>query len=461
MEILFKFIDWLWGIPMLIILGTWGIYLTIGLKFLQFRKLPFILRHTIFKSFKEKKDDNKISGFQAVTAALASTLGTGNIVGVAFAIAFGGPGAIFWMWFVGLIACAIKYSETAIALKYREINDEGFYVGGPMYYLSKGTNIKCLGSIFAVAAIVVLAIAAAVQVGSVAETLEMMRVPLNLSVLIVVGIVGIIVYGGITRIVKVTEFMIPIMSIIYIIGGGIVIILNIHSLPEVFLSIFKGAFTSTSAVGGFSGSAIALTIRWGISRGVYSSDAGNGLSSISHSNAEVNHPIEQAMWGVFEVFFDTIIVCSFTALTILCTGVWKIIPGEKAATMTISAYQEALGHNIGGGIVSISLFLFALSTIIVFVYFGEKQAERLFGTKAAKVTKFIYLLILACGGIYGVNKLIRILDLGIAVIMIINIFGLVLMRKEIFELTEDYFSNLSEDEKYIGDIEKRGFIIKK
>ena len=441
LDVIFKATDWLWAYPMLIVLVGGGLYLTVQLKFMQFIKLPLILKMTIGRSFNQKGKDGKISGYQAVTAALASTLGTGNIVGVAFAIAYGGPGAIFWMWLIGIIACAIKFSEIVIAIKYRHINEMGDYVGGPMYYLSRGTPFKWLGSVFAVGAVIVLAIASAIQAGSVVDSVQFIHINRYVSTITVALIVVIVVYGGIRRIVSITEKMVPIMSLVYVIGGFAVIAINYQAIPATFASIFAHAFAPMAASGGFAGATLAMIIRWGVSRGIYSNDSGNGLTSITHSNANIKHPVQQGMWGVFEVMFSTLFVCSITAFAVLTSGIWTELPANQASSMTIRAYQMALGHSLGGGIVSFSLLLFALSTIIAFFYFGEKQTERLFGLKAAKATKFVYCGFIILGGVHGVDSLIKILDFFNAIIILVNMYGIFYMSKQVKALKEEYFAD--------------------
>lgn len=434
-----SFTNWLWGLPMLILLVGGGLVFTALLGGFQFVKLPYILKNTIGKAFSSKNEDGKISGFQALTTALATTLGTGNIVGVALAIAYGGPGAVFWMWVVGLVASVIKYSEVTIAMKYREKNQKGEWVGGPMTYLSKGTGIKWLGTLFAIVAIPQLAVASSVQASSLGDTVAALGIPKLASTLFIVAIVVVVVYGGVTRIVQVTEKMIPFMSILYMAGGIAIIIMNIGALPSVFVSIFEGAFTGSAATGGFAGASIAMAIRWGVSRGIYSNDSGNGLTSIAHCNAHVNHPVEQGMWGIFEVFFDTLIVCTVTALAVLCSGVWQTMTTEQGGSMTVTAFKQDLGA-VGSLIVSVSLFLFALSTVIVFVYYGEKMADALWGQLGAKITRLAYCAMLFIGSVVSLGVLIQLLDFGNAAIIIINMFGLCIMFKDVRALTKEYFS---------------------
>ena len=436
-----SFTNWLWGLPMLILLVGGGLVFTALLGGFQFVKLPYILKNTIGKAFSSKNENGKISGFQALTTALATTLGTGNIVGVALAIAYGGPGAVFWMWVVGLVASVIKYSEVTIAMKYREKNEKGEWVGGPMTYLSKGTGIKWLGALFAIVAIPQLAVASSVQASSLGDTVAALGIPKLVSTLFIVAIVVIVVYGGVTRIVSVTEKMIPFMSILYMIGGIAIIIMNLSALPGVFASIFEGAFTGTAATGGFAGASIAMAVRWGVSRGIYSNDSGNGLTSIAHCNADVNHPVQQGMWGIFEVFFDTLIVCSVTALAVLCSGVWQTMTTEQGGSMTVTAFKQNLGM-VGSLVVSVSLFLFALSTVIVFVYYGEKMADALWGQLGAKITRFAYCAMLFIGSVVSLGVLIQLLDFGNAAIIIINMTGLFIMFKDVRALTKEYFSSI-------------------
>ncbi|HWP50574.1 MAG TPA: amino acid carrier protein [Clostridia bacterium] len=437
-----SFTNWLWGLPMLILLVGGGLVFTVLLGGFQFLKLPYILKNTIGKAFSDKSASGKISGYQALTTALATTLGTGNIVGVALAIAYGGPGAVFWMWLVGLVASIIKYSEVTIAMKYREKNEKGEWVGGPMTYLSKGTGIKWLGALFALVAIPQLAVASSVQASSLGDTMAALGVPKLACTLFIVAIVVVVVYGGVTRIVQVTEKMIPFMSILYMAGGIAIIIINASSLPGVFASIFAGAFTGTAATGGFGGASLAMAVRWGVSRGIYSNDSGNGLTSIAHCNAEVKHPVQQGMWGVFEVFFDTLIVCTVTALTVLCSGVWKTMSADQGGSIAVTAFKQNLGA-VGSIIVSVSLFLFVLSTVIVFVYYGEKMADALWGQLGAKITRLAYCAMLFIGSVVSLGVLIQLLDFGNAMIIIINMFGLCIMFKDVRALTKEYFSSVA------------------
>ncbi len=438
-----NFSNWLWGIPMLIILVGGSLILSISLGFFQFRHFHFIMGETFGKIFKKQKDkgEGTVTPFQAATAALASTIGASNIVGVPVAIAFGGPGAVFWMWIVALIGSATKFSEIALGIKYREKNELGEYVGGPMYYLEKGLNSKFLGGLFAFCLMLEIIPSVATQTASAVQTASTIGIANWITGLSIVILVGLVVYGGIKRIAQVTERLVPFMALLYVIGALIVIFANIKGLPLAIGLIFKNAFTPAAAKGGFLGATIAQAIRWGTARGVYSNEAGMGTAPIAHVTAITDHPVRQAMWGIFEIVVDTLIVCTITALLVLTTGIYETVPAGQAASMPAMAFQSLLGDKLGGGIVTLSIFLFVLSTIIVIVYYGEKQAEYLFGLKFSKVMRFIYLVAIFLGAYGGIEFLYNFLDILLAAVIIPNMIGLVILRKEVVELKDDFFGN--------------------
>lgn len=296
------FTNWIWGLPMLLAIVGGGLFLSVRLRFLQFRRLPFILKNTIMKSIGQKGKNGKFSGWQAVTGALASTLGAGNIIGTAMAIAFGGPGGVFWLWVAGFAACIVKYSEVTLAMKFRHLDENGKWVGGPQYYLSEATGWKWLSIAYSIACVICMFLAASAQIGSSVDNIVTfgfgrMAVTIALTILC-----ALVVVGGMRNLLSVSEKVVPVMSVLYIAGALAVIIINIQVLPEVFISIFSHAFTGHAAAGGFGGAAVAACIRWGVCRGIYSNDAGVGYVTIAHSVADVNHPVQQGMWGVFEVF---------------------------------------------------------------------------------------------------------------------------------------------------------------
>lgn len=434
--------DWIWGTPMLIILFGGGLLLTFSLGFFQFRYFGFIIKETFGKMLKKtEKGEGTVSPFQAATAALASTIGAANIVGVPVAIAFGGPGAVFWMWFTALIGSASKFSEIVLGIKYRQKNELGEFVGGPQYYLDKGLNMPWLGKFFAFFLMLEIIPSVATQTVSVVQTAATLNIPNWVSGATIAILVGIVVYGGIKRIVQVSEKLVPIMAGLYILGALIITILNIGELPSVIVLIFKSAFTPAAAVGGFTGAAISQAISRGVARGTYSNEAGMGTAPIAHAAAITDHPVRQAFWGIFEIIVDTLIVCSVTAMIVLTTGLWKSIPASEAASIPARAFQQVLGEGLGGWIVTLCITLFVISTIIVIVFYGEKQAEYLFGLKFAKVMKFVYLIAIFLGAYGGIEFLYSFLDILLAAIIVPNMIGLILMRNQVKDLKDEFFSN--------------------
>ena len=440
-----SFSDWLWGVPMLVILVGGSLFLTIKLGFFQFRYFGFAMSETFGKMLKKPVEaEGSISPFQAATAALASTIGASNIVGVPVAIAFGGPGAVFWMWVVAIIASGAKFSEIVLGMKYREKNLEGDYVGGPMYYLSKGIKGsfgKALGIIFAFFLMIELAPSIASQSVSAVQTASTLNIPGWLTGGVLVVLVGLVVFGGIKRIATFTEKIVPAMATIYLLGGIIILVLNITKVPAAFGLIFKHAFTPFAATGGLAGATIAQAIRWGTARGVYSNEAGMGTAPIAHAAAASDHPVRQGLWGIFEIVVDTIIVCSITALVIIVTGVWETVPAAEAGTMPALAFQSVFGTALGGGIVTLCIVLFVLSTIIVIAYYGKTQAEFLFGPTFSNIMVGVYLLAIIGGVVGGIEFLYQFLDILLAAIIIPNMIGLVMMSGEVRDLKDEFFNN--------------------
>lgn len=433
--------NWLWGIPLLVLLGGGGLLLTVYLGFFQFKYFPFIMGQTFGKIFAKPEGEGTVSPFQAATTALASTVGASNIVGVPVAIAFGGPGAIFWMWVFALLGSASKFSEILLGIKYREKNEEGEFVGGPMYYLSKGLKSKFLGMFFAFFLMIEIVPSIATQSVSFIQTAGTIGIPKMVAAAIITIVVLVVVYGGIQRISKVTEKMVPFMAIFYLLGAFVIIAVNITAVPGVIGLIFKSAFTPLAAAGGFAGSTIAGALRWGSARGTYSNEAGMGTAPMAHCAAVTDHPVRQAFWGIFEIIVDTLFICTTTALVVLCTGLWQTVPSSEAASIPALAFQSVFGKSLGGGFVTFCLMMFVLSTVIVLVFYGEKQAEFLFGTKFGKVMKFINVAAIILGAIGGIEFLYQFLDLLLAMVIIPNMIGLVCLRKEVKESLNDFFSN--------------------
>lgn len=454
-DIIVSFSDWLWGPPMLIILAGGSLFLTVRFGFFQFKYFPFAMKETFGKMFAKAEGEGTVSPFAAATAALASTIGASNIVGVPVAIAFGGPGAVFWMWVIALLATAAKFAEIVLGMKYRELNEEGVYVGGPMYYLSKGLKGafgKAMGIIFAFFLMIELIPSIATQSISAVQTASTLNIPNWVTGAFLVIIVGLVVFGGIKRITEVTEKLVPIMALVYLGAALVIIVVNIQNVPSAFGLIFKYAFTPMAATGGLVGSTVALALRNGTARGVYSNEAGMGTAPIAHAAAVTDHPVRQAMWGIFEIVVDTLIVCTVTALVVLVSGVWKVVPSSEAATMPAVAFQGLFGNAIGGGIVTISILLFVLSTIIVITYYGKTQAEFLFGTKFSNVMVVVYLASIVFGVVGGIEFLYKFLDILLATIIIPNMIGLVLLSGEVNTLKNEFFN----DPKYYPGAKLKG-----
>jgi AGCS family alanine or glycine:cation symporter len=442
---------WLWGLPMLLTLGVGGLFFSARLGFFQVRYFPYILKQTFGKMF-AKVGEGEVSPFAAATAAIASTVGASNIVGVPVAIMFGGPGAVFWMWVLALLGMGSKFVEIVLGFKYREKNEEGEYVGGPMYYMEKGLNMKWLGMFFALMLMLELIPSIMVQSNAVSSNaLTAFGLSPWISGVITLVLVGAVVIGGITRIAKVTEKLVPFMAMAYFLGAIVIVIANIGEVPRVFGLIFGYAFRPMSAVGGFAGSTLAATVRWGVARGSYSNEAGMGTAPMAHSSATNDHPVRQGFWGIFEIIVDTLIICSTTAFVVLSTNVWQ---GEGAMAnaegLPAAAFNDFYGP-VGGMIVAISILLFVTSTIIVVTFYGEKQAEFLFGLKFSKIWRFVYLAAIVVGAVGGGQLLWSFLDLMLALIIFPNMLALFLLHGEVKELVQEFFSS---EKYYLKDIGK-------
>lgn len=410
-------------------------------KIFSNNKITIILKETFGKIFKKGEGDGTITPFQAATSALASTIGAANIVGVPLAIATGGPGAIFWMWIIAIFGCALKYSEIILGIKYRVKNEEGEYVGGPMYYLKNGAKMPLLGSLFAFFLMIEIAPSIATQSASIVQTAETINIPPIISGIAVVFIVALVVYGGIKRISKVTEKLVPFMAIAYFLIALIVVLFNFKNIPSTFSLIFKGAFNPTAAAGGFAGSVVSATIRAGAARGAYSNEAGMGTSTIAHSAAVTDFPARQALWGVFEVIVDTLCICTITALLVLTTGTWSGVGADKAAAMPSIAVQSVFGTKFGGGFLTICMLMFVLSTLIVIIFYGEKQAEYLFGLKTSKLVRIVYLCFIMIGAVCRLDNIVVLLDSALACVIATNMVGVLKLRKEVKVESEKFFES--------------------
>lgn len=433
-----------WGPPMLLLLVGTGIYLTIRTKFFSITKLAYILKNTLMKMFdKSEVGDGEVTPFQAVATALAATVGTGNIAGVATAITLGGPGAIFWMWIAAVFGMTTKFAEVVLSIEFREKTPDGRFVGGPMYYIENGMKNKKAGKVIATIFAVFGMLAAfgignMIQSNSIADSLDVTFGFPKLYVGIVIAVLAtLVIVGGIKRIASVTEKFVPIMAAFYILGGLVIIFINIKQVPAAFGLIFGDAFTGTAAVGGFVGATISQAVRFGVARGVFTNEAGLGSAPIAHAAATTDHPVRQGLWGVFEVFIDTIIICTITALTIITSGAWK--GGESGAALTTEAFSMGLPGEWGGIIVSIGILLFAFSTILSWEYYGERCAEYLFGPKVNKIYKVLWIPFIVIGSIGGLEALWDLADTLNGLMAIPNLIGIIALSGIVIRLTKEFF----------------------
>ena len=432
-----------WGPPILILIVVTGIYLSLSTNFFSITKLGYILRNTMFKMFsKENKGEGEVTAFQAVATALAATVGTGNIAGVATAIALGGPGAIFWMWFAAVLGMTTKFAEVVLAVNFREKTPDGRFVGGPMYYIEKGLKMKWLAYTFAAfGALAAFGIGNMVQSNSVAASLQTtFNINPWITGIVLAIVTALVIIGGIKRIGAFTEKLVPVMAAVYILGALVILVINIGKVPAAFGLIFGSAFTGTAAVGGFVGATIAQSIRFGIARGVFTNEAGLGSSPIAHAAATTDHPVRQGLWAVFEVFMDTMVICSLTALVILTSGLWD--SGISGAALTTNAFNAGLPG--GGYIVAVGIVLFAYSTIIGWEYYGERCAEYLFGPKAITPYRILWIPFVVVGAIGGLETLWALADTLNGLMAIPNLIGVLLLSSTVFKLTKEFFAKEKE-----------------
>ena len=450
MEGLMQFNDavnsFVWGPIMLLLLVGTGVYLTLRTNFFSITKLGYIMRNTLMKMFeKEQKGEGEVTAFQAVATALAGTIGTGNIAGVATAIALGGPGAIFWMWLSAIFGMTTKFAEVVLSINYREKTEDGRFVGGPMYYIQNGLKWKWLAYVFAgFGALASFGIGNMTQSNSVAASLEVsFGIPVMVTGVGLAVLTAVVILGGLKRIVQVTEKLVPFMAALYIVGGVFILLKNISHIGEAFGLIFGNAFTASAAVGGFAGSTVRNAMTRGIARGVFSNEAGLGSAPIAHAAATTDHPVRQGLWGVFEVFVDTIVVCSITALSIIMTGAWS--SGETGAALTTQAFDMTIPG--GGYIVSIGVMLFAFSTILGWQYYGERCLEFIFGPKAIMVHRILWIPPIIIGAIGGLELLWDIADTLNGLMAIPNLIGVLALSGVVLKLTKEYFTKQYVEEE--------------
>jgi AGCS family alanine or glycine:cation symporter len=391
--------DWVSGAPLVVLLVGTGLFLTVRLRFIQVTALFHALRLAF--SSEDKESEGDISHFKALMTALAATIGTGNIAGVATAIVAGGPGALFWMWVTAAVGMATKYSEAILAVRYRVVDEKGEMCGGPMYALERGLGQKWLGTLFAVfGAVAAFGIGNMVQSHSVADALhESLSIPYLATGLVLAVLTAAVVLGGIKRIGEVSAYLVPVMAAIYVIGALVILILNYAKLPEAFRLIFYHAFNPTAATGGFAGAVVKETIRWGIRRGLFSNESGLGSAPIAAAAAKTKNPKRQALVSMTGTFLDTIVVCSMTGLVIICMDLWD--SGVNGAPLTVASFRAGLYGAMGDLVVSVGLVLFAFSTILGWAYYGEKCIEYLFGVGIVFPYRLLWVVVVLAGGSFG------------------------------------------------------------
>ena len=428
-----------WGPPMLILLVGTGFWLTFALRGLQFTKLWHALYLALIKRKEDGDEPGDITHFQALMTALSATVGTGNIAGVATAIAVGGPGALFWMWVTGLVGMATKYAEAVLAVKYRVVDEKGEMCGGPMYYISQGLKMPWLGTVFAVfASVAAFGIGNMVQSNSVADAVEATySIPHMYSGIILMVCTAAVILGGIKSIGKVTGVLVPIMILFYVAGAMYIIIANIAEVPAALAFIVKQAFNPTAAVGGFAGASIMLAIRMGVARGVFSNESGLGSAPIAAAAAQTKSPITQALVSMTQTFIDTIIVCTMTGLVLILSGLWS--NGHTGAELTTMAFAAEMPG--GAHVVTIGIILFAYSTILGWSYYGEKSIEYLFGVKAVLPYRIVFVIFVGLGAVAKLSLVWNISDTLNGLMAIPNLIGLLFLTPVVVSETKKYFNN--------------------
>lgn len=433
-----------WGPPMLALIAMTGLFLTIGLKAYPIRHLKtgFV---ELWKG-RHKQGEGEISGFNALMTSLSATIGTGNIAGVATAVALGGPGAIFWMWMIALVGMATKYSEAVLAVRFREKNEQGHFVGGPMYYIRNGLgkNFRWLAVTFAFFGMMAgFGIGNGVQANSVADAMNHIQIggegiPEWATGLVVAVLVGLVLLGGIRRISDVAGKLVPFMAIAYVVAGFILLGIFADKIPAAFSLIIDHAFTPISATGGFAGATVWAAIRFGVARGVFSNEAGLGSAPIAHAAATTDSPVRQGTIAMLGTFIDTIVICSITGLVIVASGAWQT--GESGASLTAAAFNTGLPV-IGQYIVTLGLAVFAFTTIIGWSFYGERCAEYLFGVKAVWPFRIFWVAAIPIGATRELDLAWLIADTLNAMMALPNLIALLLLSPVVFKLTKEYLAN--------------------
>ena len=450
--------NFIWGVPAMICIIGVGLYLSIRTNFLQIRKFPYAMKITLGRMLKKREaSDGALTPFQAVCTALAATVGTGNVAGVAGAIAIGGPGAIFWMWISALLGMCTKFSEVTLAVHFRERNKDGDYVGGPMYYIKNGLKkhwhwLAYLFSAFGV--LTVFGTGNATQVNTITTAIDSAlynynlisedgAATLNLIIgIVLAGLIALILLGGIKRIGQVTEKLVPFMAIMYILLALGVIVVHVGAVPAVFSAIIRGAFDPAAVTGGAVGS-FFMSMKKGVSRGIFSNEAGLGTGSIAHACADTRKPVKQGFFGIFEVFVDTIVICTLTALVILCSGVPVGYGAAAGAELTISGFTSVYGGWVSI-FTAVAMCCFAFSTIIGWGLYGTRCIEFLFGSRANKPFMLLYSLVAIVGATMNLGLMWSIAETFNGLMVIPNLIAVFLLSGVVVKMVKDYFDGKEE-----------------
>ncbi|PQJ89353.1 alanine/glycine:cation symporter family protein [Aliivibrio sifiae] len=441
--------NFIWGPPLLILLVGTGIYFTFRLRIFQLRHLPTALKMVFSKEENQSTGKGDVSSFAALCTALSATIGTGNIVGVATAIKMGGPGALFWMWLAAVFGMATKYAECLLAIKYRKTDSKGQMVGGPMYYIEYGMGNKWLAKLFALFALGVacFGIGTFPQINAIVDSAQLtMNAPAWLTGTVLTILVAIVTLGGIQSIAKVAEKVVPTMAVVYVVSCLTVLIMQVEALPAAIQLVITSAFTGSAATGGFVGASIMLAIQSGVARGVFSNESGLGSAPIAAAAAKTDSCVKQGLVSMTGTFFDTVIICTMTGLTLIVTGVWQ---GDAAgALMTTQAFALGLGSDqIGPYLVSIGLMFFAFTTILGWNYYGERCVTYLFGNKGVLPYKVIFIALVASGAYMKLDTIWVIADIVNGLMAIPNLIGLIALRHIIIEETHLFFSKQKDNEE--------------
>lgn len=431
---------YVWGWPMIVLLLGTGILLTVLTGAVQFRYLGFALREVLGKLRQKHTEPGSVTPFQAVATALASTVGVGNIAGVATAISIGGPGSLFWLWVSGLLGMCTKFAEIVIAMDYREADEKGTMRGGAMYTLKNGLGLPWAGAIFAgLVSLAAFGIGNMVQANSVADSLRAtFGISPSVTGIVMAILAAAVILGGIRRIGEVTEILVPVMAVFYL-GGGIIILLRFASeVPGAVALVFESAFSGTAATGGFAGATVMMALRYGVARGLFSNEAGLGSAPMVHAAARTDHPVRQGLYGIFEVFVDTILVCTVTGLAILCTGVWT--DGTTGAALAGHAFSVGLPGTWGNVVVTTSLVLFAYSTLIGWSYYGETGIVYLFGATAALPYRLLWLVFIYLGAIGSLHLVWDVADTLNGLMALPNLISVLASIPILLKLKREFFA---------------------